>query len=168
MHRFIDPKDHPDMFFLLPDDDFRVSDAERDAAVDFLNRHYAAGRLTEQEHSARVDAAYAARFDSQLDRLTADLPPLPARALARRGSVGTRIGPAAAVAAVVAGGIALATAVPPDVWAMLVGVALPLLMMLLFTIGPIALPILAIVLIGRALTGGSRRALPRGRWSDRI
>jgi uncharacterized membrane protein len=156
------------MFFLLPDDDFRVSDAERDAAVDFLNRHYAEGRLTEQEHSARVDAAYAARFDSQLERLTADLPALPARAVARRRAPGLRLGPAAAVAAVVAVGIAVASAVPPDVWAMLVGVGLPLLMMLLFTVGPIALPILAVVVIARALGGGgSRRALPRGgRWQS--
>jgi Domain of unknown function (DUF1707) len=156
------------MFFLLPDDDFRVSDADRDAAVDFLNRHYAEGRLTEQEHSARVDAAYAARYDSQLDALTADLPALPTRAVARRGSMGGKLAPAAAIAAVAAGGIALVSVVPPDAWAMLLGLALPLLMMLLFTIGPIALPILALVLIGRALTGGSRHALPRGRWSDRV
>jgi Domain of unknown function (DUF1707) len=154
------------MFFFLPDDDFRVSDAERDAAVDFLNRHYAAGRLTEQEHSARVDAAYAARFDSQLEALTADLPPFPTRAVARRGQVGARLAPLGAVAAVVAGVVAAAALVPPDVWAMLIGLALPLLVMLLFSVGPIALPIIAFVLIARALGGGSRRALPPGRWGS--
>jgi uncharacterized membrane protein len=151
------------MFFLLPDDDFRVSDAERDSAVEFLNRHYAEGRLTEREHSARLDAAYAARYDSQLEALTADLPSLPTgRDLVRRGGVGRRLGPAAAVAGVVAVVLAAASVVPPDVWAMLVGVALPLVMMLLFTVAPIALPILAFVLIARALGGGARHR-PR-RW----
>jgi Domain of unknown function (DUF1707) len=156
------------MFFFLPDDDLRVSDAERDAAVEFLNRHYAEGRLTEAEHSARVDAAYAARFDSQLDALTGDLPALPPTALARRGDRRLRLAPAAAVGAVAAAGIAAASIVPPDVWAMLVGVGLPLLTMLLFTVAPIAIPLLAFAWIARVLAGPSRRRLPRGYgdWPD--
>jgi uncharacterized membrane protein len=155
------------MFFLLPDDDLRVSDAERDEAVEFLNRHYAEGRLSEAEHSARVDAAYAARFDSQLEAITGDLPELPRTGLARREGSGLRFGPAAAVGAVAVAAVAAASVVPPDVWAMLLGVGLPLLMMLLFTVAPIAVPVLAFVWIARALSGPSRRQLPRGygsRW----
>jgi hypothetical protein len=37
-------------------EDLRVSDADRDAAVDFLTHHYASGRLTADELSARIDA----------------------------------------------------------------------------------------------------------------
>lgn len=157
------------MFFFLPDDDLRVSDAERDEAVEFLNRHYAEGRLTEAEHSARVDAAYAARFDSQLDALTGDLPALPSTGLARRGGAGRRLGPAVAAGAVGVAGIAAASVVPPDVWAMLLGMGLPLLMMLLFTVAPIALPVLAFAWIARTLAGPSRRGLPRGSagWDGR-
>jgi hypothetical protein len=154
------------MFFLLPDDDLRVSDADREAAVDFLNRHYAAGRLTEREHSARIDAAYAARFDSQLDALTADLPPLPPAGLVRRERVGRGIGPAVRIGAVVAAGIAALTVIPPDAWATLIALGLPLLVMLLFTVGPIAVPVLLFVWLARSLSGGSRGALPRGRWSS--
>jgi hypothetical protein len=155
------------MFFLLPDDDLRVSDAERDEAVEFLNRHYAEGRLSEAEHSARVDAAYAARFDSQLEAITGDLPQLPLTGLARREGAGRHLGPAAAVGAVAVAAVAAASVVPPDVWAMLLGVVLPLLMMLLFTVAPIAVPVLAFVWIARALSGPPRRQLPRGygpRW----
>jgi uncharacterized membrane protein len=154
------------MFFFLPDDDLRVSDAERDAAVEFLNRHYAAGRLTEDEHSSRIDAAYAARYDSQLEALTDDLPDLPPTGIARREAVGRRLGPAAAVGAVALAGVAAASVVPPDVWAMLLGLGLPLLMMLLFTVAPIALPVLALLWLARAFGGPGRRELPRGHgWS---
>jgi hypothetical protein len=151
------------MFFLLPDDDLRVSDADRDAAVEFLNRHYAAGRLTEAEHSARIDAAYQARFDSQLDALTDDLPQLAPTGLARREAAGRRVGPAVAAAGVVAAAVAVAAVLPPDAWAMLLAVGLPLLMMLVFTVAPIALPVLALVWMARALSGPARRELPRGR-----
>jgi hypothetical protein len=161
------------MYFLLPDDDLRVSDAERDEAVEFLNRHYAEGRLSEAEHSARVDAAYAASYDSQLERLTGDLPQLPRTGVARRGPSGLHLGPAAAVGAVAVAVVAAASVVPPDVWAMLLGIGLPLLMMLLFTVAPIAIPVLAFVWIARALSGpahgaGGLRSSPRrarrGEW----
>jgi uncharacterized membrane protein len=152
----------PTMFFFLPEDDLRVSDAERDAAVEFLNRHYAEGRLTEAEHSARIDAAYAARYDSQLEALTDDLPYLPPARLARRGASGLHLGPAAAVGAVAVGGVAAASVVPPEAWGMLLGLVLPLVMMLLFTVAPLAIPVLVFVWIARALTGPSRRQLPRG------
>lgn len=69
--------------------------------------------------------------------------------------------------AVAVAGIAAASIVPPDAWAMLLGLGL-LLMMLLFTVAPIAIPVLAFVWIARVLAGPSRRQLRRGYggWSD--
>ncbi len=52
----------------------RIGDAERDAAVSALGEHFAAGRLDEEEHSQRVDGAYAARTRADLDALFSDLP----------------------------------------------------------------------------------------------
>jgi hypothetical protein len=153
------------MFYFLPDDDLRVSDAERDAPVEFLNRHYAEGRLTEEELSGRIDAAYAARYDSQLEALTDDLPVLPARGLARRGA-GSRLGPVVTAGVIAVAALLAASVVPPDAWAMLLGVGLPLLMMLLFTVAPIAVPVLAFVWLARAIGGPPRRELPRGRGTS--
>jgi uncharacterized membrane protein len=153
------------MFFLLPDSDFRVSDADRDAAVDFLNRHYAAGRLTDDELSARIDAAYRARYDSQLDTLTDDLPDLPPANPLPSARSHRPLGTAAAVGAVAVGLVAIASVMPPEVWAMLLGLGLPLVMMLLFTVAPLALPVLAFLWLARALGGGGHvqsRRLSRG------
>jgi hypothetical protein len=135
----------------LPDEDLRVSDADRDAAVDFLTHHYASGRLSDAELSARIDAAHAARYDSQLQALTADLPALPA---VRSGALerAARLRPALGVAGIAAAGVALATLLPPDAWLALVTLVLPLLMMLLFTVAPLAIPVLALLWLGRALT----------------
>jgi Domain of unknown function (DUF1707) len=58
--------------------DFRASDADRDRAAQDIREHFAAGRLTEDEMTERVEAVYAARTDGQLRRLLADLPQLPA------------------------------------------------------------------------------------------
>jgi hypothetical protein len=58
--------------------DLRVSDRERDAAVQELREHFAAGRLTEDEFNERVQAAYEARTEGQLNGLLSDLPRLPA------------------------------------------------------------------------------------------
>lgn len=57
--------------------DLRVSDADRERAAAALSAHYAAGRLDDQELDERLNAAYAARTESQLRALSADLPPLP-------------------------------------------------------------------------------------------
>jgi uncharacterized membrane protein len=151
--------------FFLPLSDLRVSDADRDAAVDFLNRHYAAGRLTDEELSARIDAAYRARYDSQLDALTSDLPELPPTSLARSERIRPALGPMVGFAAVAVGSVALAGAMPPELWTMLLGLGLPLIMMLLFTVAPLAVPVLAFLWLARALggSGGQRRSLPRGR-----
>jgi hypothetical protein len=58
--------------------DVRVSDAERERAVADLREHFAAGRLTDDELSERVSAAYAARTAGELATVRADLPALPA------------------------------------------------------------------------------------------
>ena len=55
-------------------DGLRLSDAERDQAVAALGEHYAAGRLSAEEHSDRTDRAYAARTGADLRPLFADLP----------------------------------------------------------------------------------------------
>lgn len=56
----------------------RASDEQRDRAAADLREHFAAGRLTEEELSDRVQAAYAARTQGELNALLADLPRLPA------------------------------------------------------------------------------------------
>jgi class 3 adenylate cyclase len=52
----------------------RVSDADRERVAGLLRDHYGAGRLSEDELSERVEAAYGARTMSELGALTADLP----------------------------------------------------------------------------------------------
>lgn len=62
-----------------PGGDFRVGYAERDRVIDTLKAHTAAGRLTLGEFSDRADAVVAARSSTDLERVTADLPPLPSQ-----------------------------------------------------------------------------------------
>ena len=152
------------MFFLSPA--LRASDADREDAVEFLKRHYAEGRLPEEELSRRIDAAYRAQFDSQLDRLTADLPalpvPVPARSLAERGAPLARAGLAAAAV------LAVLAVVPADAWAPLFAMLLPLLIMVVFAVGPLALPVIAFAWLARALAAPReprRGQLTRGHWS---
>jgi class 3 adenylate cyclase len=52
----------------------RASDADRERVVDSLRRHFAAGRLSEDELSDRVEAAYRETTVKDLRKLTADLP----------------------------------------------------------------------------------------------
>ncbi|HWM95971.1 MAG TPA: DUF1707 domain-containing protein [Streptosporangiaceae bacterium] len=63
------------------DTDLRIGDAERDVAMVQLREHFAAGRLTFDELTERIDAALIAKTQRQIDRLMADLPrpPRPAR-----------------------------------------------------------------------------------------
>jgi len=55
--------------------DLRVSDAERDAVVTELGEHFQQGRLDQVEFDERVTQALAARTESDLRELLADLPP---------------------------------------------------------------------------------------------
>ena len=54
--------------------DLRIGDAEREAAAASLREHYAQGRLTLEEFNERLDAAYKATTQSQLNLITRDLP----------------------------------------------------------------------------------------------
>jgi len=155
--------------------DIRASDTDREAVAEFLKRHYTAGRLTEDEFDARVDAAYAAVGLSQLDRLVGDLPAHPPAPPARRSSV--RPVAACLTAAVLA--VAVATVVPPEAWAMLLVLALPLLLfagMALMMLAPVAIPVVLLVWLVHAmkraaaplpLNGGARQAPLRGSASRR-
>jgi hypothetical protein len=73
----------------------RASDAERERTATTLREHTAAGRLTPEELSERLDAAYAARTVTELDALLHDLPaeapaaPAPARSRAREQALHT-------------------------------------------------------------------------------
>ncbi|HEV2770487.1 MAG TPA: DUF1707 domain-containing protein [Solirubrobacteraceae bacterium] len=157
------------MFRLLPED-LRASDADREETVEFLKRHYAEGRLSATELATRVDAAYAAVGLSKLGALTRDLPPLPpARTEARPVGLAQRATRLFAVALAVMGILVIASVIPAELWAMLLLLALPLAMMLLFGLLPLALPVLAMAWLARSLGAGppSRQlgggSAPRGR-----
>jgi hypothetical protein len=67
--------------------DLRVSDAERERVVTTLRDHAAEGRLEPAELEERVAAALAARTQSELRSLLADMPqPAPPRPRARRAA----------------------------------------------------------------------------------
>ena len=52
----------------------RLSDADRDQAVDCLRQHYEAGRLSDAEFADRSGKALESRFASEVDALFSDLP----------------------------------------------------------------------------------------------
>jgi uncharacterized protein DUF1707 len=52
----------------------RVSDADRQRAIDELRRHCGAGRIDMDEYSSRLERALAATTLAELDDLLADLP----------------------------------------------------------------------------------------------
>ena len=60
------------------DPDLRASDEQRERAAQEIREHFAAGRLSDDELSDRVQAAYSARTERDLTALLADLPKLPA------------------------------------------------------------------------------------------
>jgi hypothetical protein len=59
--------------------DLRASDADREAAVERLRGAGIEGRLDSDELEERIESAYAARWCSELDALTLDVTPPPAR-----------------------------------------------------------------------------------------
>jgi hypothetical protein len=54
--------------------DLRIGDAERDTAMEQLKEHFAAGRLTLDELTERIDGVLAAKTQTQIDALMMDLP----------------------------------------------------------------------------------------------
>ncbi|ACU53510.1 protein of unknown function DUF1707 [Acidimicrobium ferrooxidans DSM 10331] len=61
---------------MADDREHRCSDAEREAAAERLRQALAAGELDVDEAAERIEGAYAARRQSELARLLADLRPL--------------------------------------------------------------------------------------------
>jgi hypothetical protein len=59
---------------VVPADDLRASDAERERVVEHLRAHAGEGRLTIEELDERVGRVYATTTRRQLAALTADLP----------------------------------------------------------------------------------------------
>ncbi len=55
----------------------RASDADRERTVDVLSAAFAEGRLTREEHDARVQRAYGALIHAELAALSSDLPASP-------------------------------------------------------------------------------------------
>ena len=55
-------------------DTLRISDADREAAVDLLGEQYALGRLTREEFDERSDAVWSAKTQGDLAPIFADLP----------------------------------------------------------------------------------------------
>ncbi|MBV9659981.1 MAG: DUF1707 domain-containing protein [Acidimicrobiales bacterium] len=66
----------------------RVSDTDRQRAIDELRRHCAAGRINVDEYAARIEKALAATTLEELDLLRADLPMI---RIADPGGRGARI-----------------------------------------------------------------------------
>jgi hypothetical protein len=54
--------------------EMRASDVDRDRIAEILRDALAEGRLTHEEHSERMDAAYAAKTVGELEPLVRDLP----------------------------------------------------------------------------------------------
>ncbi|HVL31368.1 MAG TPA: DUF1707 domain-containing protein [Solirubrobacteraceae bacterium] len=150
--------------FRLFQEDIRASDADRDETAELLKRHYADGRLSSAELSARVEAAYAAVRLSELDALLRDLPPLAPSAVPQPPATAARAAGRLVTGALAAAVLLVAAAaLPAEAWAMLLVVALPIVMLAAFTVLPIALPVLAIAWLVRALGGRPQARLERGR-----
>jgi hypothetical protein len=80
----------------LPASRVRASDADREHVIGVLREAFAEGRLTAEEHSARVGQAYAARTYAELATVSADLPAGPSahRPAPLSSSPGTGVAPA--------------------------------------------------------------------------
>jgi hypothetical protein len=77
----------------VPDSsELRASDEERERLVQEIREHFAAGRLTDEELSDRVQAAYKARTVGELRSLRVDLPQLPATRAEQRAELAQRRG----------------------------------------------------------------------------
>lgn len=55
----------------------RIGDRERESVAAELQEHYAHGRLTLEEFNQRLDTVFAAKTQSDLSRITYDLPHVP-------------------------------------------------------------------------------------------
>ncbi len=120
-------------------DSLRVGDAERDAAIAALARHFADGRLTQDEHEERSARALRARTGADLRALFADLPRLDPAAVPQRRVTSSHV---------VLSSMASALLVVAGV-------------LLLLHLLPIIAFIVFVFVVGRIFTGGRRG------WSGR-
>jgi hypothetical protein len=72
-------------------DSLRIGDAERDGAITALARHFADGRLTQDEHEERAGRALKARTGADLRVLFSDLPRLDPPAPPKRRASGNHL-----------------------------------------------------------------------------
>lgn len=72
------------------DPGLRASDEQRERAAEEIREHFAAGRLSQEELSERVQAAYSARTEHDLRRLLSDLPKLPATPAQQKAEIVAR------------------------------------------------------------------------------
>lgn len=70
--------------------DVRASDEQRERAAQDIREHFAAGRLTDEELSQRVQAVYDARTEQDIKAVLADLPKLPASPAQRKAELAAR------------------------------------------------------------------------------
>jgi hypothetical protein len=70
----------------------RASDADRERTAEHLRRAAGEGRLTVEELDERLNVAYAARTQAELEVVVADVPALPEEAAAAAGRVAVRPG----------------------------------------------------------------------------
>lgn len=76
-----------------PNQGMRIGDTERSAVSDVLSKHYAAGRLDDEEFNERMGQAMGAKTRGDLSGLLADLPPVePAPGNVSRHRHGGRFG----------------------------------------------------------------------------
>lgn len=72
------------------DPNLRASDEQRERAAQDIRDHFAAGRLTDDELSDRLESAYTARTEGELSALLADLPKLPASPAQQKAQLAER------------------------------------------------------------------------------
>jgi len=65
----------------------RASDEQRERAAQEIREHFAVGRLDEDELDERVQAAYSAKTQQELEKVLADLPKLPASPAERKAEL---------------------------------------------------------------------------------
>jgi len=105
----------------------RVSDADRERAIDQLRTHCAEGRITPEELAERLDAVYRSKTDVELRAVTADLPrqgqrsSLPVRERTKRRL--THDAGRGAIAVVACVGVWAADGANGDFWPVWVGLA---------------------------------------------
>ena len=70
---------------------WRITDGDRETAVQALGEHYATGRLDKAEYDERADRAWAARTDTDVTPLFTDLPAPHGNVVARQSAVVTNV-----------------------------------------------------------------------------